>query len=576
MSKGSRGHADRMPRNPVARSQVPDCERAGSGRSALNPTGEWLTMGVMTGPFRPLCDLSTLRCPRHRTGVLVIGGGVAGFSAAIEAARETDVLCVTKETALVSNTQWAQGGVAAVLSDEDSIESHRDDTLLAGGGLCEVAAVETVVREGPACINQLIAWGGRFDREDGNLHLTLEGGHSNKRIIHARGDQTGTEVQATLVGRMRETERIEFWEHGFVVDLVVHEGRCVGALIHRDGGYVLVEAGAVILATGGAGQLYRETTNPPIATGDGYAMALRAGASLRDLEFVQFHPTTLYIAGSARHLITEAVRGEGAVLRDMRGERFMVNYDARAELAPRDIVSRSIFRHMKAYGDTHVFLDLTHLGADFVRDRFPLLSETCRLYQLDVASEQIPIHPSVHYMMGGVAVDLDARTDVPGLYACGEVASSGLHGANRLASNSLLEGLVFGRRAGAAAAGEARATPLPEALPETDFGLEGTVINVVDMQNSIQSLMWRDAGIVRNGAELMRAVERLESWANYVMQCRFRTPDGWELVNILTLAQAIVVSAESRKESRGAHFRGDHPERDDENWAVHTRYPQRD
>ncbi len=527
----------------------------------------------MNPNLRPLCDLSSIPYTVRETSVLVIGGGVAGFSAAIAAAEYADVLCVTKETALVSNTQAAQGGVAAVLSDEDSIESHCGDTLDVGCGLCNVETVETVVKEGPECIRRLIDWGGSFDEQDGHLHLTLEGGHSQKRVLHARGDQTGMEVQATLLRKVNSFDRVEFWEHGFAVDLIVDQGRCIGALLFRNGEYILVHARATILATGGAGQIYRETTNPLIATGDGFAMAMRAGAKLRDLEFIQFHPTTLYIAGSARHLITEAVRGEGGILRDMRGERFMINYDHRAELAPRDVVSRSIIRHMSACGDSHVFLDLTHLSDSFVRTRFPLLNETCGLYNLDVAKNLIPIHPSVHYVMGGVVADLDAKTTVDGLFACGEVASSGLHGANRLASNSLLEGLVFGWRAGKGAAQVDFHAPLPDAFRASDFGLEGSVINVADMQNSIKSLMWHDVGIVRTGEQLRGAVQRLENWANYVLQCRFQDPAGWELVNMLTLAQAVVESAATRTESRGAHFRTDFPETDDENWQRHSFYP---
>ncbi|MFT7620239.1 MAG: L-aspartate oxidase [Planctomycetota bacterium] len=527
----------------------------------------------MKPKLRPLCDLTTISYDVHETSVLVIGGGVAGFSAAIAAAPHADVLCITKETALVSNTWAAQGGVAAVLSDEDSVESHRDDTIDVGCGICHLEAVEVVVKEGPECIRRLIEWGGSFDEQDGQLHLTLEGGHSQKRVIHARGDQTGMEVQATLLRKVKSFDSVELWEHGFAIDLIVDEGRCLGALLYRNGKYVLVHAKATILATGGAGQLYRETTNPPIATGDGFAMALRAQAPLRDMEFIQFHPTTLYIAGSARHLITEAVRGEGGILRDMHGERFMVNYHPRAELAPRDIVSRSIVRHMAAGGDTHVFLDLTHLSPDFVRKRFPLLNQTCQLYNFDVAKDLIPIHPSVHYMMGGVVVDLDARTEMDGLFACGEVASSGLHGANRLASNSLLEGLVFGWRAGQAAAQEKKKNPLPTSFEETDFGLEGSVINVPDMLNSIKSLMWRDVGIVRNADQLQEAIERLQNWANYVLQCRFQDPSGWELVNTLTLALAVVESAAKRTESRGAHFRTDFPETDDSAWRRHSLIP---
>ena len=523
-----------------------------------------------------LCDFPSLTIERHDTGVLVIGGGVAGFSASIAAGACAEVLCVTKDTALTSNTQRAQGGVAAVLSDEDSIESHRDDTVTAGVGLCDLDAVETVVSEGPARIHDLIEWGGHFDEIEGSLDLTLEGGHSHKRVVHAQGDQTGMEVQGTLLRRVRECDRVELWEHGFAVDLLVEDGICRGALIFRGGRFIAVQADTTILATGGAGQLYRETTNPFIATGDGFAMAIRAGAALRDMEFVQFHPTTLYLAGSARHLITEAVRGEGGVLRDMRGERFMVNYHPDAELAPRDVVSRSIVRHMAAHGDSHVFLDLTHLDGEFVRQRFPRLSEVCRLYNLDVTRNSIPIHPSVHYLMGGVTVDLEGRSSLEGLYACGEVASTGLHGANRLASNSLLEGLVFGHRSGQHAGGLDVRRRTIERFPESDFSLEGSVLNVSDMLNSIKSLCWKDVGIVRSGESLRRAVERLADWSNYVLQCSFHDPEGWELVNVLTSAYAVAASALYREESRGAHFRSDHPDRDDVGWARHSPFPIRE
>ena len=527
----------------------------------------------MTQLPRLLCDLSSLELEEVETSVLVIGGGVAGFSAAIAAAEETKVLCVTKNSALVSNTRAAQGGVAAVLSDEDSVEYHRDDTLRAGVGLCELEAVETVVQEGPACIRELIQWGGHFDQDADGLHLTLEGGHSKKRIIHAKGDQTGIEVQETLLRKVRSMAKLELWEHCFAVDLVVEEGCCVGALIWRQGRFCLIKARSTILATGGAGQLYRETTNPMIATADGFAMAMRAGAEMRDLEFVQFHPTTFYVAGSARHLITEAVRGEGGILRDRRGERFMVHYHPDAELAPRDVVSRSIARHLQLNSESHVFLDLSHLDGDFIRRRFPRLTTTCNLYNLDVANDRIPIHPSVHYMMGGVTADMNGSSSVANLFVSGEVASSGLHGANRLASNSLLEGLVFGRRSGLAAVAVKTVGTLPTTFPETDFGLEGSVINVVDMQNSIKSLMWRDVGIVRKQNGLRRAVRRLENWANYVLQCHFYEPAGWELVNILTMAHAVAASALGREESRGAHFRSDFPETDDEHWRQHSIFP---
>ena len=497
---------------------------------------------------------------RRSVDILVIGGGVAGFSAALAVPEGQSVLIVTKEAAGTSSTARAQGGVAAVLGQQDSFESHRDDTLRVGAGLCDPEAVECVVSEGPERIHELINWGGHFDRDaSGGLHLALEGGHSEKRVVHAHGDRTGLEVQATLIARLEAAPHVELLEHSFALDLLKDaQGKVAGAALQCASGPLVVEAGATILATGGGGQLYRETTNPDIATGDGFAMALRAGAVLRDMEFVQFHPTTLYIAGSARHLITEAVRGEGAYLRDMRRERFMVNYHPRAELAPRDVVSRSIILHMAASGDGHVFLDLTHLDPDLVSRRFPQLIETCAPYNLDVTTDLIPVHPSAHYFMGGVDTDNDGVTSVPGLFACGEVARTGLHGANRLASNSLLEGLVFGRRAGLTAAQAESAAPA--ILNPGQFTLEGSVMNIPDMRNSIQSVLWRDVGIVRNAEGLARASELLNSWSDYVCQCRFRDSAGWELINILTTACAITDSALARQESRGAHFRTDFPD----------------
>ena len=528
---------------------------------------------VDVNTHRMLVEPDLARTADSTIDVLVIGGGVAGFSAAIAAAEAgANVLVVTKDTARTSNTQKAQGGVAAVLGDEDSFDAHRDDTIAVGAGLCDKTAVEVVVKEGPDRIRELMDWGGAFDHVDGELSLGLEGGHSKKRIVHAHGDRTGMEVQGTLLRKVNETDRIELHEHAFFVDLITGGGRCLGALVRVNREIVAIHSRATILATGGAGQTYRETTNPPIATGDGLAAAIRAGVSIRDLEFVQFHPTTLYVAGSARHLITEAVRGEGAYLRDMAGERFMVAFHPRAELAPRDVVSRSIARHLVATNTSHVFLDVTHLDADHVRRRFPQLTDTCRLYNLDVSTDLVPIHPSVHYLMGGITAGLDAETSMPGLYACGEIAASGLHGANRLASNSLLEGLVFGRRSGRAAADLATPTEIPDG-PTTEFTLAGNVINVPDMLNSIRSLMWKDVGIVRNEDGLERAVRYLAAWADYVFQCRFHDPAGWELANVLTVAHAVASCALHRCESRGAHFRSDYPEIDDATWRRHTVYP---
>jgi L-aspartate oxidase len=509
------------------------------------------------GPER---QIDVRRGTTHEVDVLVIGGGVAGFRAAIEAAKTARVLVVTKDSLRESNSDYAQGGVAAVLSDDDSLEAHRDDTLRVGDGLCDVPAVNLVVAEGPERIRELVEWGGEFDRSDGRLDLTLEGGHSKRRVVHARGDATGAEVQKTLVRRVKESPNITAWEYAFAVDLLVDEDGCRGAAVYKDRReLVLVRAKAVILATGGSGRLYRETTNPEIATGDGLAMAWRAGATLRDLEFVQFHPTTLYVAGSGRHLISEAVRGEGAHLVDERGDRFTFHYHPAGELAPRDVVSRAITAHLAATKGSCVYLDLRHLGPH-VATRFPGITKVCALFNLDILRDRIPVMPSAHYHVGGVACDLFGRTDVAGLYVAGEVSSSGLHGANRLASNSLLEGLVFGRLAG-----EHAATAPERSRRAADFAppaktLPGSVIHVPDMVNSIRSLMWKTAGITRRGDGLAAALATLDAWDAYVRHCDFADPRGFELVNLLTVARLVVRGAHWREESRGAHFRSDFPQ----------------
>jgi L-aspartate oxidase len=495
------------------------------------------------------------------TDVLVIGGGVAGFRAAIEAAQYGRVLVVTKDSLRESNSDYAQGGVAAVLSDDDSLDAHRDDTLRVGEGLCDAPAVNLVVADGPDRIRELVEWGGEFDRQDGRLDLTLEGGHSKRRVVHARGDATGAEVQKTLVRRVKAATNVTAWEYAFAVDLLVDGGGCVGAAVLKDRRELaLVYAKSVILATGGSGRLYRETTNPEIATGDGLAMAWRAGAALRDVEFVQFHPTTLYVAGAARHLISEAVRGEGAFLVDERGDRFAFGYHPAGELAPRDVVSRAILAHLAATKGTCVYLDLRHLG-ERAATRFPGITKVCALYNLDVRRDRIPVLPSAHYHVGGVACDLTGRTNVEGLFVAGEVAATGLHGANRLASNSLLEGLVFGRVAGREAATRDAAVRRTEDFAPPEKTLPGSVVSVADMVNSIRSLMWKSASIARRGDGLEAALKALDAWDAYVRHCDFADPRGHELVNLLTVARLVVRGALWREESRGAHFRTDFPQK---------------
>src|SRR5882724_786880 len=384
---------------------------------------------------------------------LVVGAGVAGLRAAIELAQAGEVLVIAKNTLHESSSEYAQGGIAVALSDDDEVDLHEQDTMAAGDGLCDRKAVHTLVEEGPAAIQQLIEWGAEFDREGAKLSFTQEGAHSRRRILHAHGDSTGREIALTLYRKASSLPNIRFQSYAAITDLLVHEGSVSGAVIFDE--YATeshaITARAVLLATGGLGRVYLETTNPDVATGDGVAMAWRAGAEISDIEFVQFHPTALHVEGAPRFLLSEALRGEGGLLRNSAGERFT------DELAPRDVVSRAIIAELRRTGAPHVYLDLTHRGADFIRKRFPRVYETCLRYGIDISTEPAPAHPAAHYSMGGIRADRDGRTSLRRLYAAGEVACTGVHGANRLASNSLLEGLVFGARAGAAMRDEGEA-----------------------------------------------------------------------------------------------------------------------
>ena len=517
------------------------------------------------------------RALSHRfADVLVVGSGVAGLRAALAAAEHGEVLLVSKDELRESNTQYAQGGIAVVLAEPDSFEAHIADTLAVGQGLCEREVVEVVVREGPARIRELIEGGAHFDEERGEFTLTREGGHSRARIIHAQGDATGAEVEQTLVAQVTSCPRIQCLDHTFVVDLLTDDGECLGAILSSQmHGITLVWAKQTILASGGIGQVYRETTNPDVATGDGIAIAYRAGAVLQDMEFVQFHPTTLYIAGASRWLISETVRGEGAYLINKQGERFMARYHPDGELAPRDVVSRAIVTEMRATGATQVFLDLRHLDPAGVRARFPTIARVCTQFELDIAEQLIPVRPSAHYMIGGMRVDLDARTSLDRLYACGECTCSGLHGANRLGSNSLLEGLVFGSRAGHAAGLRAAANGhdvqprhIHSDLPSGD----ADQLDLGDVSNALKSLMWRSAGIERDEDGLREAEQNIDFWCSYVMAREFTFRGGWELQNMLTLAKTIAVAARRRQESRGVHFRSDFPDTDDGQWKTHVTF----
>lgn len=529
---------------------------------------------------RYLVSFNPKRVPHLFTDVLIIGAGITGIRAALAIDPRLNVVLATKDRLKESNSAYAQGGIAGVFDPVDNFANHVADTLAAGKGLCDRSIVETVVKEAPDRIGELISMGAHFDQTDGEIALTQEGGHSHRRVVHALGDATGKEVMRALIERVRRVPQIDIWENTFTIDLLTHEGECRGALLwNASHGKTFVWAKQTILATGGAGRLYRETTNPEIATADGHAMAFRAGCELRDMEFMQFHPTVLYIAGSSRHLISEAARGEGGLLRDSTGHRFMPDYDPAAELAPRDIVSRSITRQMEKTRHHCVYLDLTHLPKALIQERFPHIRQVCSQFGLDLFHDLIPVRPGAHYMIGGVTVDDEARTTVPRLWAAGEVTSSGLHGANRLASNSLLEGLVFGLRAGrnasAAACGEAdqfTAIPLrPDVIvaPSSDGttldasdSLDTSSLKLDDLLNSLNSEMWRKVGIERNAADLESALHQIDFWDRYVGPHEFTMTKGWELQNLLLVARLMIVAAMARHESRGTHSRSDFPQTD--------------
>ena len=502
------------------------------------------------------------------TDFIVIGSGVAGLRASIELAGSgARVTVLTKDKASESNTEYAQGGVAVVLSDDDNAELHEEDTLIAGAGLCDVEAVTTLVNDGTKYIKQLIEWGIEFDREGGKLAFTQEAAHSRRRILHAHGDSTGKEIVRSLIARARQEKNIVLMPFANTESLIVNDGRCVGVRfldpILRAPREILAKA--VILCTGGAGQLYLHTTNPPVATGDGMAMAYFAGAEMADMEFVQFHPTALNIENAPRFLLSEAMRGEGGILRNKFGERFMGNYDERLELAPRDIVSRSIVAEMRRTGTRNVFLDMTALSEDFLRARFPKIYETCKFYDLNIAQDLLPVSPASHYCMGGVRTDLNGRTTVAGLYAAGEVSCTGVHGANRLASNSLLEGLVFGARAGASAVAdnyELRITNYESDVQRSAFSVQRSDEIATAVKKRVKRVMWERVGILRDKDSLNRALKEFAQ----IEQSNLGTSSR----NFVTLAKLVAVAALWRMESRGGHFRNDFPMRDDANFDKHS------
>jgi L-aspartate oxidase len=512
-----------------------------------------------------------------QTDFLIIGGGVAGLRAAVELARNGTVLVVTKDAPSESSSEYAQGGVAVVLSDEDEISIHLDDTLKAGDGLCLRKAVGTLVEEGPTRIRELILWGAEFDKEGSKLAFTQEAAHSKRRILHAQGDSTGREIMRVLVDKVRTSGSVSKIDFAFTRDLVIQNGRCVGAVVCQQAlkKVLLISAKAVLLATGGAGQLFARTTNPAVATGDGMAMAFRAGAVLVDMEFVQFHPTALFRAGAPQFLLSEAMRGEGGMLKNVHGLRFMDRYSPARELAPRDVVTRAIHSEMAATGAKHVYLDMTHLNADYVTHRFPRIYRTCKELGIDITTEPVPVSPAAHYIMGGVRTDLWGATTVPGLFAAGETACTGVHGANRLASNSLLEGLVYGERAGLAAARYARkrlefSSRLPEKVVrdiQKEHALPKTAA-LAGIRTALKDLLWEKVGIVRNRKELAAALRQLRAWDKAM---KGHGPDRalFEIRNMITTALLITRSALQREGSVGAHFRSDFPGKG-KNWRRRT------
>jgi L-aspartate oxidase len=521
---------------------------------------------------RYLVQFSSHNVPQVFTDVLVIGSGIAGLRAALEASEHGRVVLVTKAEMKDGSTAAAQGGIAVVLGEGDTVEGHVRDTLEAGQQLCDEPVVRMVVEEGRGGVRELMALGVQFDREDGELAFTREGGHGRARILHANGDATGASIEDVLCARVRENADIQVLEDTFAVDLLTAQGRCDGVLAWQpERGQLMVRATQTILATGGCGHVYRETTNPDVATGDGIAMAFRAGAELQDMEFMQFHPTTLYVAGARRHLLSEAMRGEGGVLRNRAGERFMERYHPQAELAPRDIVSRAIIEEVRRTQYPHVFLDVTHIDAERLALRFPTIQQVCAGFGIDIRREMIPVRPAAHYTVGGVKVDADGRTSIPGLLACGEVASTGLHGANRLGSNSLLEGLVFGKRSGRAAGTAVEAMTEPQSLRSIQGIGEAPsygTLDLADVENSLRALMWRNIGVIRSLPLLDEAEAKITFWCRYVMDKQFESPRGWQVQNLLTTARLITMCARQREESRGTHYRQDFPESRPE-WTRH-------
>ena len=521
---------------------------------------------------RYIIDFDLDQIPQIQTDFLIIGSGAAGLRAAIETAAHGPTLLVTKDKLGESNTMHAQGGIAVAMNAGDKVIFHIEDTLKASDGICDEAAVKVMVEEGIERVSELVSWGANFDRQNDKLVFTMEAAHRMRRIIHAKGDATGEETEDVLIRKASELENIQFMDHKSAIDLLTLDGRCFGAILLdvKKSRLLAVIAKATILASGGLGQIYCYTTNPDVATGDGYAMAYRAGCEITDMEFVQFHPTTLCVRGAPRFLISESVRGEGAILVNVQGERFMKSYHEQAELAPRDVVSRAVIAETARTNTECVFLDLKNMDPMFIKRRFPTISKRCNSYGIDISRELIPVQASAHFMMGGVKTNLRAETNVRGLYACGEVACTGVHGANRLASNSLLETFVFSVRAASAAAENVNTK-----LPATKLKIKhrrkhrrSERANLAGIRESIRSLMWEKVGIIRSAEMLQEALDYLQKYTDLQPTTR----SGFELQNMLALSRLITDGALVRQESRGAHYRSDYPNRDDLHWHRHITF----
>jgi L-aspartate oxidase len=519
-------------------------------------------------------DLSQIK--KIYTDYLIVGSGIAGLYTSLKICDKGKVVLLTKSKLKESNTEYAQGGIAVALGDKDSPHLHMEDTLKAGANFCDPEAVEVLVTEGPKCVEELIELGTKFDKIEGKYQTTLEAAHQRPRILHARGDATGAEIEGSLSQKVINENKIKIKENILVIDILTEHSTCYGVLVLDSATNKIIAyiARATILSSGGAGQLFFNTTNPEVATGDGIAMAYRGGAKVTDLEFIQFHPTALYHQGSPKFLISEAVRGEGAILKNIKSKPFMYFYHPLAELAPRDIVARAITDEMKKTKSNYVYLDASKIKDKFSQ-RFPTIYKNCISLGINPEKEYIPVAPAAHYTMGGIKTDTWGQTNLTNLYACGECTSTGVHGANRLASNSLLEGLVFGNRI-AQKIKENKSFFSQEIDQEINmfYNIPRKITREFDpnkIKKELQKLMWDKVGIIRNSSDLKKARQKIIKW-KFIFKSELKTSRDFELANLIILAEMITNSALQREESRGAHFRKDFPDRDDINWKKHIVY----